>query len=77
MKNYILVQETNFLKARKKIRENKNKKIIFSSDDDELNRKILEKEKIDILLLNQSKRKDFQKQRNSIHHVEPVFDNTH
>ena len=65
MKNYILVQETNFLKARKKIRENKNKKIIFSSDDDELNRKILEKEKIDILLLNQSKRKDFQKQRNS------------
>ena len=43
----------------------KRKLIIFSSDNDELNRKILEKEKINILLLNQSKRKDFQKQRNS------------
>ncbi len=65
MKNGILIQENDFLKARKKIKENKDKKIIFTSDSDELNRKILEKEKIDVLLLNQSKRKDFQKQRNS------------
>ncbi|MEK6827236.1 MAG: RNase P subunit p30 family protein [Nanoarchaeota archaeon] len=61
----ILIQETNFEKAKKLIKENSNKKIIFSSNDDELNRKILEKEKIDVLLLKQEKRKDFQKQRNS------------
>ena len=65
MKEQILIKETNFEKARKKIKENKDSEIIFSSDDDELNRKILEKEKIKILLLNQKDRKDFQKQRNS------------
>ena len=64
MKNYTLIQEKTFLKARKKIRETKNK-IIFYSDDDELNRKILEKEKINILLINQTKRRDRQKQRDS------------
>jgi RNase P/RNase MRP subunit p30 len=61
----ILIKENNFDKARKLIRENRNKKIIFSSDDDELNRKILEKEDINVLLINQAGRKDFQKQRNS------------
>ncbi len=61
----ILITETNFDKVRKLIKENKDKEIIFSSDDDELNRKILEKEEIKILLLNMEKRKDFQKQRNS------------
>ncbi len=64
-----LICADNFEKARKKIRENrgkdKGKNIIFSSNNDELNRKILEKEKIDVLLLNQAGRKDFQKQRNS------------
>jgi len=63
--DYTLILENNFDKARKLINENKDKKIIFSSNDDELNRKILEKEKIEILLLNQTGRKDFQKQRNS------------
>jgi RNase P/RNase MRP subunit p30 len=61
----ILIEESNFDKARKQIKENLGKIIIFSSEDDELNRKILEKEKINVLLLNQEKRKDFQKQRNS------------
>lgn len=61
----ILISEDNFDKARKLIKENQDKKIIFSSNDDELNRKILEKENIEILLLNQGGRKDFQKQRNS------------
>jgi len=65
MKNQILITETNFDKARKKIKKNKDKTLIFTSDDDELNRKVLEKETINILLLNQTKRKDFQKQRNS------------
>ena len=63
--DHVLISEDNFDKARKLIKENKDKKIIFTSDDDELNRKILEKENIEILLLNQEGRKDFQKQRNS------------
>ena len=58
----ILIQENNFEKARKLIKGNSDKKIIFSSNDDELNRKIIEKENIDVLLLNQIGRKDFQKQ---------------
>ena len=61
----VLIHENNFDKARKLIKENKNKKIIFSSEDDELNRKIIDKEDISILLINQAGRKDFQKQRNS------------
>ena len=63
MEKYI--EENNFEKIRKQIKENPKAEIIFSSDDDELNRKVLEKLEIDILLLKQSKRKDFQKQRNS------------
>jgi RNase P/RNase MRP subunit p30 len=60
----VIIQQDNFEKARKEIKENKGKKIIFSGDD-ETNRKILEKEDIEILLLNQSGRKDSSKQRNS------------
>ncbi|MBU4069394.1 MAG: hypothetical protein KJ646_00255 [Nanoarchaeota archaeon] len=70
MQETILVQETTFEKTRKAINKSKEKIIIFSSNNDELNRKVLEKLKINILLLNQSKRKDFQKQRNSgLNHV--------
>ena len=67
MENTILIQENNFNKIRNQIKEaqTKNKQIIFSSDDNELNRKVLEKEPINILLLNQSFRKDKPKQRNS------------
>ncbi len=65
MENQIIIQENTFEKARNKININKNKKIIFSSNDDELNAKVLEKLPINILLINQSSRKDFQKQRNS------------
>ena len=43
MKNTILIQETDFNKIRQKIKSNPNKIIIFSSDNDELNRKVLEK----------------------------------
>ena len=64
MKNHILIQESTFEKARKAIKSAKGE-IIFTSNDDELNRKILEKEKIDVLLLNQKERKDRQKQRDS------------
>lgn len=65
MKDYILIQENNFEKARRKIRADKNKEVIFSGDSDKLNRKVLEKESIAILLLNQAGRKDKLKQRDS------------
>ncbi len=65
MENTLLIQETDFNKIRKKIKDNPKKKIIFSSNNDELNRKIIEKEKINILLLNLENRKDRFKQRNS------------
>ena len=61
----VFIHEKDFSKARDLIRKNKGKKIVFSSDDDELNRKILEKEKIDVLLLNLKEKKDRQKQRES------------
>ena len=61
----IIISEPTFEKARKQILKNKDKKIVFTSDDDELNRKIIEKIPVNILLINQAGRKDFQKQRNS------------
>ena len=65
MSEQIIIKESIFEKARKLIREAQDKIIIFSSDNDELNRKILEKEKINILLINLAGKKDFQKQRDS------------
>ena len=62
-----LLTETNFSKLRDKIKKEKseNKLIIYSSEDDELNRKVIEKLQINVLLINQKNRRDFQKQRNS------------
>jgi len=65
MKDDILIQEEDFNKIKEKIKKNKDKRIIFSSNNDELNRKVLEKAEIQIFLINLSKKKDFQKQRNS------------
>ncbi len=65
MKEQILVHENNFDRARKLIKDNEGKKIIFSSDDEETRRKILEKEEIYILLLNQANKKDYHRQRDS------------
>ncbi len=66
MNNYTIISEEDFQKARKKIKETSlsGKKIVFSGSD-EINRKVLEKEKIDVLLLNLKKRKDRIKQRDS------------
>jgi RNase P/RNase MRP subunit p30 len=58
-----IILEKKFEKIKKQISEGKIN--VFTSDDDELNRKVLEKLDINVLLLNQEKRKDFQKQRNS------------
>lgn len=63
----IIITQTNFNKLKDEVKKAKseNKTIIYSSEDDELNRKVIEKLQIDILLINQKNRKDFQKQRNS------------
>lgn len=63
--NQMFLKETNFSRLKEEIKKNKDKIIIYSSEDDELNRKVVEKLPINILLLNLSGRKDFQKQRNS------------
>lgn len=67
MKKYAIIKEKDFNRIKKEIEKNRKQKkeIIFSSDDDNLNRKILEKQEIDILLLNQSNRHDKSKQRDS------------
>ena len=63
MDKYVLIKETNFNKLKNEVKKNKN--IIFTSNSNELNRKVLEKLKIKILLINLENRKDFQKQRDS------------
>ena len=60
-----IIQENDFMKARNALKNSKEKPIVFTSTSDELNRKVMEKEKIDILLINQLGRKDYSKQRNS------------
>jgi ribonuclease P/MRP protein subunit RPP1 len=65
MEKYILIKEETFEKAKNKIDKNLDKSIIFSSEDDDLNTKVLEKLNINTFLLNQGNRKDQMKQRNS------------
>ena len=61
----IILTEKNFNKLRNQVKNNKDKEIIFTSEDDDLNRKVLEKLEIQILLINLKNKKDYQKQRNS------------
>jgi len=63
----IILTETNFSKLKDLVKKAKSeeKTAIFTSEDDELNRKVVEKLEINILLINQKGRNDFQKQRNS------------
>ncbi len=63
--NKILLTETNFSKLKDEIKKNPDKQIIFLSDSDELNRKVIEKLPIHTLLINQKQRKDKPKQRDS------------
>jgi RNase P/RNase MRP subunit p30 len=63
--NKIIITQTEFNKLKNEVKLNSEKEIIYYSNDDELNRKAIEKLGIGILLINQSNRKDFQKQRNS------------
>ena len=61
----VIISEEDFQKARKRIKENSKKKIIFSSENEEIIKKILEKETINVLLLNLVNKKDRFKQRDS------------
>lgn len=65
--NKILIIQKDFNKLKNEVKQAKQEKklIIYSSEDDELNRKVAEKLEINILLINLNQRKDFQKQRNS------------
>jgi len=60
-----IITQTEFNKLKNEVKLNSDKEIIFSSNDDELNRKIIEKLPVNVLLINVSGRKDYQKQRNS------------
>ena len=61
----IILTETNFNRLKELVKKNPEKEIIFSSNDDEFNRKVLEKLPIKVLKKNLESRKDFQRQRNS------------
>lgn len=69
MEEFKVLNEKNFNKLKieiEKIRkENLQKTIIFSSENDDYARQVIEKAKIDILLIPLEERKDFSKQRNS------------
>jgi RNase P/RNase MRP subunit p30 len=65
MENQIILTQKNFTKLKEEVKKNKDKIIIFSSEDDDLNRKVLEKLPVQVLLISLSSRKNFQKQRNS------------
>ncbi len=63
----ILITQKDFNKLKNEVKKAKEqeRQIIYFSEDDELNRKVIEKLEINILLLTLNQRKDFQKQRNS------------
>ena len=71
-----IISEEKFEKARRKLEKEKkgspSEDIVFTSKDDELNRRIMEKlsDNFEILLIELFGRRDYQKQRNSgLNHV--------
>lgn len=61
----VIIKEKNFSKLKELVKSNKGKEIVFVSGDDDLNRKVLEKLDIDVLVVLLDARRDFMKQRNS------------
>ncbi len=61
----IILKEKNFNRLKELVKNNEGKEIIFSSSDDELNRKVMEKLDVSGILVPLSERKDYMKQRNS------------
>ncbi len=62
-----ILTETNFSRLKEQIKKAKidGEIIAFTSTDDELNRKVLEKLEINLLIISLKNRKDFSKQRNA------------
>jgi RNase P/RNase MRP subunit p30 len=61
----VILTEKNFNKLKNLVKKNEDKEIIFVSDDDELNRKVMEKLIVSVVLIPLFGRKDYMKQRNS------------
>jgi len=67
MKNTTILTEKNFNKLKYIFKKEKEKgnELIFSSEEDDLNRKVIEKLNVFGLMISLKERKDFSKQRNS------------
>jgi RNase P/RNase MRP subunit p30 len=61
----IILTETEFNKLKIEVKKHKDKEIIFTSINDDLNRKVMEKLPIQIILIPLEDRKDYMKQRDS------------
>jgi len=61
----LILTECNFNRLKDAVKKNEDKFLIFTSGDDELNRKVLEKLSVNLLLIPLETRKDFSKQRNA------------
>jgi RNase P/RNase MRP subunit p30 len=61
----IILTEKNFSKLKEQVKNNRGKEIIFSSTDDDLNRKAVEKLPLSGVLVLLDDRKDYLKQRDS------------
>ena len=64
MEKLFLIKE-DFNKLKLKVSNNLDREIIFSSGDDDFNRKVVEKLAINCLLLKEEGRRDYSKQRDS------------
>lgn len=64
-KDIFILQPMDFNKLKNEVRKNKEKKIIFYSSNDDLNRKVMEKLTIDGIMVSLEGRKDYMKQRDS------------
>jgi len=61
----VILTEMDFVKLKSEIKKNKDKEIVFTSKDDDFNRRVCEKLAIQIILIPLAERKDYSKQRDS------------
>jgi RNase P/RNase MRP subunit p30 len=61
----IFLFKEDFNRLKLKVKDNKDKEIVFSSEDAEFNRKVIEKLDVNVLLLKEESRRDYSKQRDS------------
>lgn len=63
--NRAILTEKNFSRLREFVKRERGKEIIFTSNDDDLNRKVAEKLPVQIILIPLEGRRDYTKQRDS------------